>query len=263
MVARCRSRPRGCLPTPIESAVPEDAAPVLELSVVMPCLNEADTLAACIQKAWRAMGDHGIVGEVIVADNGSTDGSPEIAAALGARVVHVGRTGVRQRTHGWDRCLRRAVRGDRRRGRFLRLRRAAEVRREAARRVRPRAGLPARARWGTRHARRDAQVAPLVGQPDVHRDGALVVPRPGQRRVLRDARLHQGALRKPVAAMQRHGVRHRDDHPLEPRQRAVSPRSRSPSIRTGARRTHLTCTRSATGGARCASSCSTALAGSS
>ncbi len=66
---------------------------MLELSVVMPCLNEADTLAACIHKAWRAMGEHGIVGEVIVADNGSTDGSQEIAAALGARVVHVSARG--------------------------------------------------------------------------------------------------------------------------------------------------------------------------
>ena len=81
------------LPISIESAVPQAAAPVLELSVVMPCLNEADTLAACIQKAWRAMGEHAIVGEVIVADNGSTDGSPEIAAALGARVVHVSARG--------------------------------------------------------------------------------------------------------------------------------------------------------------------------
>ena len=60
-----------------------------ELSVVMPCLNEADTLAVCIEKAKRAMTEHGIRGEVIVADNGSTDGSPEIAASLGARVVHV------------------------------------------------------------------------------------------------------------------------------------------------------------------------------
>ena len=62
---------------------------VVELSVVMPCLNEADTLATCIEKAKRAMRGHGIQGEVIIADNGSTDGSPEIAASLGARVVHV------------------------------------------------------------------------------------------------------------------------------------------------------------------------------
>ncbi len=64
------------------------AAPTLEVSVVMPCLNEAATLGTCIAKARRAMDDHGIAGEVIVADNGSTDGSPEIARGAGARVVH-------------------------------------------------------------------------------------------------------------------------------------------------------------------------------
>jgi glycosyltransferase involved in cell wall biosynthesis len=61
----------------------------LELTVVMPCLNEADTLAACVRTALAAMKDAGIAGEVIVADNGSTDGSREIAAAEGAHVVSV------------------------------------------------------------------------------------------------------------------------------------------------------------------------------
>lgn len=61
----------------------------LELSVVMPCLNEADTLETCIVKAQRAMKSHNIDGEVVVADNGSTDGSQEIARRLGARVVDV------------------------------------------------------------------------------------------------------------------------------------------------------------------------------
>lgn len=59
----------------------------------MPCLNEADTIASCISKAMEALRDHQIVGEVIVADNGSTDGSQEIAAALGARVVPVAEKG--------------------------------------------------------------------------------------------------------------------------------------------------------------------------
>ena len=61
----------------------------VEVSVVMPCLNESDTLAVCIEKAQRALREGGIAGEVIIADNGSTDGSPAIAEALGARVVHV------------------------------------------------------------------------------------------------------------------------------------------------------------------------------
>ncbi len=63
--------------------------PVLEVSVVMPCLNESQTLSSCIQKAQAALREHGIAGEVVVADNGSTDGSQQIAEQAGARVVHV------------------------------------------------------------------------------------------------------------------------------------------------------------------------------
>jgi glycosyltransferase involved in cell wall biosynthesis len=61
----------------------------IEVSVVIPCLNEADTLEACITKAQRALSQHNIQGEVVVADNGSTDGSRAIATRLGARVVDV------------------------------------------------------------------------------------------------------------------------------------------------------------------------------
>ena len=64
-------------------------APRCELSVVLPCLDEAETLAICITKAQDSMARLGVDGEVVVADNGSTDGSQEIAAARGARVVHV------------------------------------------------------------------------------------------------------------------------------------------------------------------------------
>jgi glycosyltransferase involved in cell wall biosynthesis len=69
--------------------VPVNIAAAIELSVVMPCLNEAETLEACIRKAQQAMRAANIAGEVIVADNGSTDGSIEIAERLGARVAHV------------------------------------------------------------------------------------------------------------------------------------------------------------------------------
>ncbi len=61
----------------------------LEVSIVMPCLNEADTLAMCIEKAHRALQEHRISGEVIVADNGSSDGSQAIGERMGARVISV------------------------------------------------------------------------------------------------------------------------------------------------------------------------------
>jgi glycosyltransferase involved in cell wall biosynthesis len=61
----------------------------IEVSIVMPCLNEADTLAVCIEKAKRALSEGRIDGEVVVADNGSSDGSQEIARRHGARLVDV------------------------------------------------------------------------------------------------------------------------------------------------------------------------------
>ena len=60
-----------------------------ELSIVLPCLNEAETLAACITKAASFLDRHNVSGEIVIADNGSTDGSQQIAAAHGARVVSV------------------------------------------------------------------------------------------------------------------------------------------------------------------------------
>jgi len=60
-----------------------------ELSIVLPCLNERETVGECVRKACGVLRSAGIDGEVIVADNGSSDGSPEIADAAGARVVNV------------------------------------------------------------------------------------------------------------------------------------------------------------------------------
>src|SRR5262249_46527630 len=83
-------------PLPAPSSTQEGVTPVaapdfsgIEVSVVMPCLNEADTLGTCVGKARRALDQAGIAGEVIVADNGSTDGSREMAAHLGARLIDV------------------------------------------------------------------------------------------------------------------------------------------------------------------------------
>jgi glycosyltransferase involved in cell wall biosynthesis len=64
-------------------------AEAIELSVVMPCLNEAETLEICIRKAQKALREANISGEVVIADNGSSDGSVDIAERLGARVVHI------------------------------------------------------------------------------------------------------------------------------------------------------------------------------
>jgi hypothetical protein len=64
-----------------------------ELTILMPCLNEARTLPSCIRKAQRFLAEHNISGEVVVADNGSTDGSRELATSLGARVVPVAQRG--------------------------------------------------------------------------------------------------------------------------------------------------------------------------
>lgn len=69
------------------------AVEALELSIVMPCLDEAETVGNCVLKAQYALEKLGVSGEVIVADNGSRDDSTEIAQSLGARVVHVSRRG--------------------------------------------------------------------------------------------------------------------------------------------------------------------------
>lgn len=73
----------------LEAAVFKSRSSVIEVSIVMPCLNEADTLAVCIRKAQRALSENNLAGEIIVADNGSTDGSQTIAAELGAHVIAV------------------------------------------------------------------------------------------------------------------------------------------------------------------------------
>ncbi len=67
--------------------------PEIELSIVLPCLDERETLATCIRKAAAFLDSSAIAGEIIVADNGSTDGSPEIAQTEGARLVEVPRRG--------------------------------------------------------------------------------------------------------------------------------------------------------------------------
>jgi glycosyltransferase involved in cell wall biosynthesis len=89
----CRSMDEESLAAPLPATRTLDggARPgdEIELSILMPCLNEAQTLPNCIDKAKRFLSLHGIFGEILVADNGSTDGSRSLAIGLGARVITV------------------------------------------------------------------------------------------------------------------------------------------------------------------------------
>jgi len=86
------------------------AAESVEVSVVIPCLNEANSLGFCIDKARKSFETSGIRGEVIVADNGSTDGSLEVAEQCGARVIRVS-------ARGYGNALRAGIAAAR--GRFI------------------------------------------------------------------------------------------------------------------------------------------------
>ncbi len=81
-----------------------DVAQSMEVSVVIPCLNEANSLAICVDKAMNAIRAAGLNGEVIVADNGSTDGSLQIALEHGARVINVAE-------RGYGAALRAGIKG--------------------------------------------------------------------------------------------------------------------------------------------------------
>ena len=83
----------------MSSPVPTASEP-LDLTILMPCLNEAETIAGCTSEALRALQEQGIRGEVVIADNGSTDGSQAIATQLGARVVAVTEKGYGRALQG-------------------------------------------------------------------------------------------------------------------------------------------------------------------
>ena len=78
----------------------------IEVSAIMPCLNEAETIGQCIEKAVNCFAALGVRGEIVVGDNGSTDGSVEIALSLGARVVH-------QPVRGYGAALQAAIHASR------------------------------------------------------------------------------------------------------------------------------------------------------
>jgi glycosyltransferase involved in cell wall biosynthesis len=78
----------------------------IEVSAIMPCLNEAETIGTCIEKAINCFAALGVRGEIVVGDNGSTDGSVDIASSLGARVVH-------QPVRGYGAALQAAIHASR------------------------------------------------------------------------------------------------------------------------------------------------------
>jgi glycosyltransferase involved in cell wall biosynthesis len=100
------SRMRTALTSEESQSVRLDMSHGVEVSVVIPCLNEANSLAYCLDKAMKAFQAAGLSGEVIVADNGSTDGSIGIAEQHGARVIHVAE-------RGYGAALRAGIAGSR------------------------------------------------------------------------------------------------------------------------------------------------------
>ncbi|MFI5019788.1 MAG: glycosyltransferase family 2 protein, partial [Dongiales bacterium] len=84
----------------------DSAGAELELTILMPCLDEAATLAVCIGKARGYLARSGVAGEVVIADNGSTDGSQAIAEAAGARVIPVAARGYGAALQGGIRAAR-------------------------------------------------------------------------------------------------------------------------------------------------------------
>ena len=230
----------------------------------MPCLNEADTLATCIDKAQRAR----------CASTASRRGhrrrqrqhrrlAGDRGGGLGARVVAVAERGYGSALMGGIAAARGryVIMGDADDSYdFLEI---PQVRRTPPRRLRPRAGLPAGARRREGAAGRHALPPPRWGNPMFSALVAHLVPGADPRRLLRHARLHQGPLRAPRPALHRDGVRHRDDHQVEPRLGAHrrSPDHAAPGRPQGA--PARTCGPSATAGGRCASSCCSARAGCS
>ena len=102
--------PNDVSPQESDSGTRTEGAGLPEVSVVIPCLNEARTVGSCVDSALAGLKAAGICGEVIVADNGSTDGSIETAKQHGARVVHA-------EVKGYGSALRKGLAESR--GRFI------------------------------------------------------------------------------------------------------------------------------------------------
>ena len=196
------------VPTPRLPA--DDAVSSVELSVVLPCLNEAETLATCIRKAKRSFAELGVAGEVVVADNGSTDGSQDIARAEGAVVVDVPR-------RGYGAALIAGIRASR--GEYVLM---ADADDSYAlddlggflRELRDGADLVMGNRF---RGRIEPGAMPFlhryVGNPVLSLVGRLLLPHPRRRLPLRHPRLPPRPGAGARAGHVRHGVRQRDGGP--------------------------------------------------
>jgi glycosyltransferase involved in cell wall biosynthesis len=181
---------------------------VITLSILMPCLNEARTLGTCISKAQAYLARQNFLGEIIVADNGSIDGSMEIAKSLGARVVAVPE-------RGYGKALQMGIKAAH--GKFVIMGDAddsydfgsleAFIKAQAGVRSGRGAGLK-------RHQSGATSVAPLLWQPaDNDRTASLQKPR--QRFLLWSARISPRCNIATGAFVSRHGIRPRDDRQID------------------------------------------------
>ena len=197
----------------------------------MPCLNEAETVATCVRKAVQFIADSGIGGEVVVADNGSTDGSQ---AARRGRGRPRGRPWP---SAGYGNALMGGILAAR--GEYVIMGDADDsydftqpdaVRDRAAQGRRPGDGQPLQ---GRHRARRHAAAAPLPRQPGALLHRPAVLPLRDRRLPLRPARLPAGQRDRARPAGHRHGVRQRDGRQGHPRASRRSPRSPPRSAKDG------------------------------
>ena len=195
------SHARQSAPLRAESA---DEAEQLDLSVVMPCLNERLTLGACIRKAIATMKAMDIRGEVVVADNGSTDGSQAIALEVGARVIAV-------ETRGYGRALRGGSAAAR--GKYVVMGDADDSYdftqlADFVNKLNEGYDLVMGNRF--QGGIRPGAVSPVPWQSGAEPPGSSVF-QISDWLPLRLARLPQGGHRQPATPVFRHGVRQRDD----------------------------------------------------